>query len=170
MTILMKSKNKTLLQSMSELRAADYSQKSPEMAQIYDRLIAGRAQFEEVMSNIFDSLMQISSLDLSISHYSKMLQQISDNAAEATALIHTASGEAAKVSETVSFQHEELTHTIIDISEETTNVYQKIDIGQQELTETNHLSGQTIHASKEMQQDLNLHKSNFETSSKYNEF
>lgn len=84
-----------------------------------------------------------------------MLQQISDSAAEATALIHTASGEAASVSETVSFQHEELTHTIIDISEETAGVYQKIDEGQQSLTETTHLSGQTIHTSKEMQQDMN---------------
>ena len=38
------AKKKTLLQSMSELSAANYSQKSPEMAQIYDRLIAGRAR------------------------------------------------------------------------------------------------------------------------------
>lgn len=155
MTILMKPKKKTLLQSMSELSAANYSQKSPEMAQIYDRLIAGRAQFEEVMSDVFDSLMRISSLDLSLNHYSQMLQQISDSVSEATTLIHTASGEAASVSETVSVQHEDLTHTIIDISEETSGVYQKIDEGQKALTETNDLSGKTILASKEMQQDMN---------------
>lgn len=107
------------------------------------------------MSDVFDSLMRISSLDLSLNHYSQMLQQISDSVSEATTLIHTASGEAASVSETVSVQHEDLTHTIIDISEETSGVYQKIDEGQKALTETNDLSGKTILASKEMQQDMN---------------
>ena len=154
MGILMKSRGKSLMQAMAQLEEADYGRESAEMAQIYDRLVAGRSRFEAVMSNLFDSLMRISSLDLSLRYYSGMLQEISDSVSEASGVIHKASGEAASVSESVSRQHEELTDTIIQVSEEARNVYQKIDEGQQELTQTRDLSHNTIRASREMQQDM----------------
>ena len=47
-----------------------------------------------------------------------------------------------------------MTDTIIQVSEEARNVYQKIDEGQQELTQTRDLSHNTIRASREMQQDM----------------
>lgn len=155
MGILMKPKGKDLLLSISELEEADYGKKSAELEQMYRRLTAGRTQFEDVMSRIFDSLMKISSLDLALSHYSELLQQVSDSVAGATELIHQASGEAASVSSTVSAQHEDLTNTIIEVSEASGSVYQKIDEGQQELTATKGLSDSTINASREMQQDMN---------------
>ena len=87
---LLKSKKKSLLLSMSELEEADYGEKSAELEQMYRRLLTGRTQFEEVMANILDSLMQISSLDLSLNHYSEILQKVSDSVSNATELIHTA--------------------------------------------------------------------------------
>jgi len=91
MSILMKSEKKNLLLAMSELAKADYGKKSAELEQIYRRLLMGRSQFEEVIANILDSVMQISSLDLSLNHYSKILQKVSDSVSDATELIHTAS-------------------------------------------------------------------------------
>ena len=90
MGILMKPKTRDLLSSLSALEAADYNKKSAELEQMYCRLNAGRSQFGEVMSNVFDSLMKISSLDLSLNHYAEMLRQISDSVSEATELIHQA--------------------------------------------------------------------------------
>lgn len=155
MGILMKSEKKNLLLSMSELTEADYGRKSVELEQIYRRLLTGRSQFEEVMANVLDSVMQISSLDLSLNHYSEILQKVSDSVSDATELIHTASSETESISKTVSVQHEELTNTIIDISGESNTVYQRIDESQQKLTATKGLSDSTISASKEMQQDMN---------------
>lgn len=155
MGILIKPKGKDLLSSLSTLENADYSRKSAELDQMYRRLTTGRTQFETVMSNMFDSLMKISSLDLSLTRYAELLQQISDSVSSATDLIHQASGEAASVSSTVSGQHEELTSTIIGVSEASSSVYQKIEEGQQELTATRDLSDNTILASREMQQDMN---------------
>ena len=66
MEIFMKAKSKNLLLSMSELAEEDYGKKSAELEQMYRRLLTGRTRFEEVMENILDSLMQISSLDLSL--------------------------------------------------------------------------------------------------------
>ena len=155
MSILMRPKKKNLLLSMSELLEEDYGKKYPELEQMYHRLLAGRTQFEEVMANILDSLMQISSLDLSLNHYSEILQKVSDSVSEATELIHTDSNEADAISKMVSVQHEDLTNTIIEISEESGAVYRRIDESQQELTATRELADNTISASKEMQQDMN---------------
>ncbi len=155
MGILMRPKKENLLLSMSELSEADYGKKSAELEQMYRRLLAGRARFEEVMANVLDSVMQISSLDLSLNHYSEILQKVSDSVSDATELIHNASDEADSIARMVSAQHEELTNTIIEISEESNLVYQRIDESQQELTATKGLSDSTISASKEMQQDMN---------------
>lgn len=155
MSIFMKPKGKDLFASMSALEAADYGKKSAELEQMYRRLIAGRTQFEDVMAKMFDSLMRISSLDLALKHYSGMLQQVSDSVTDATKLIHTASGEAAAVSSSVAVQHEELTNTIIEVSDASGSVYQKTAEGQQELTNTRDLSNSTINASRAMQEDMN---------------
>lgn len=153
--MLAKSKKQALLLSMSELAEADYGKQSAELEQMYRRLLAGRTQFEEVMANVLDSLMQISSLDLSLNHYSEILQKVSDSVSDATEAIHKASNEAASISKMVSTQHEELTNTIIEISEESSVVYQRIDESQRELTDTKGVSDNTISASREMQQDMN---------------
>lgn len=155
MGILMRPKKQNLLSAMSELAEADYGAKSSELEQMYRRLLKGRTQFEEVMANILDSLMQISSLDLSLNHYSEILRKVSDSVSDATELIHSASTETASISKMVSAQHEELTNTIIELSEDSNLIYQRIDESQQELTATKELSDNTIGASREMQRDMN---------------
>lgn len=155
MGMLMRSKKESLLLSMSELAEADYGKKSAELEQIYRRLLTGRTRFEQAMAKIFDSVMRISSLDLSLNHYSETLQKVSDSVSDATKRIHSAADEADAIAKMVSVQHEELTNTIIEISEESNVVYQRIDESQQELTVTRELSDSTIDASKQMQQDMN---------------
>lgn len=155
MGILIRPKKESLLLSMSKLAEADYGKKSVEMEQIYHRLLAGRTQFEEAVADILDAVMQISSLDLSLNHYSEILQKVSDSVSEATELIHTASDETDSIAKTVSVQHEELTNTIIEVSGESNLVYQRIEESQNELTATRELSDSTIDVSKEMQQDMN---------------
>ncbi len=150
MSFLRKSE-KNLLVSISNMEHVNYTS---ELAQIYSRLLTGRSQFEEVMQDIFQSLMQISSLDLTLSHYSDTLKEISESVASATKLIYDAAAEAYSVAESVSKQHEDLTNTIIELSEESANVYKKIDEGQNELTQIKNMSNDTIHTSRQMGQDM----------------
>ena len=148
-------KNNNLITSLSNMQDADYGKDSTELQSIYRRLTEGRSKFDEVMINVFDSLMHISSLDLSLSHYSKQLKEISDSVARATGTIHDSAGETSGVAESVSKQHEELTNSIIGISEESGNVFKKINEGQTELTEIRDLSSVTINSSEEMKRDMN---------------
>ncbi len=144
-------KTKKLLKSVSELRYADYSGE-PELKDIYQRLTDGRNQFAEILEKNIKAVMQISSLDLMMQHETDKIIEISQNVAKATEVIFGANGGHSEVEGNNSL--EQLTNTIIKVSEETEEVYQKIEQGQEELTSIRDLSSQAIEVSKEMRKDM----------------
>ncbi len=146
-------KNDELIRAIAEMQDADYS-RDAKLEEIYQRLSKGRSRFEETMANDLGAVMQISSLDLAMHHHTDHMNEISHNVAEATEVIYGAAAESSQVAEQVNMQHEELTNTIIKASEQTEEVYKKIEEGQNELTNIKDLSNQTIEVSKEMQKDM----------------
>lgn len=147
-------KNKSdLIQSVAVLEDADYS-KQPALGNIYKRISDGRVQFEAAFSNDIQAVMEISSLELSLKHHEKTMTEISNNVADATSVISDAASESSAIAGQVNEQHEELTNTIIEASEETDNVHKAIESSQDELTTVKELSDQTIEVSKEMQADM----------------
>ena len=145
--------NNNLLDSMAELKNADYS-RQPKLDSIYKRLLKGRKQFEVVMDKDITAVMQISSLDLVLNQQTKELTDISEEAADATEIIQRAANESSHVAGQVNGQHEELTKTIIEASEDTNEVRKKIEAGQDELSVIKDLSISTIKNSKEMKKDM----------------
>ncbi len=148
------SKNKSdLVQSVASLENTDYS-KQPALGDIYKRISNGRIQFEAAFSNDIQAVMEISSLELSLKHHEKTMTTLSDNVADATSVISDAASESSAIAGQVNEQHEELTNTIIEASEETDSVHKAIESSQEELTMVKKLSDQTIEVSKEMQADM----------------
>lgn len=142
-----KKRKVALMRAVSELKSTDYS-KEPELNSIYQRLSYGRKQFAEIFEKNIKAVMQISSLDLTMQHQTDKITEIAQKVTKATATIFgTAAGHANN-------QHEELTNTIIKVSEETDEVYRKIESGQEELTSIRELSNQTISISRQMQADM----------------
>lgn len=137
----------TLMRAVSELKETDYS-KEPELNKIYRRLLNGRKQFAEVFEKNIKAVMQISSLDLTMQHQTEKIMDISNRVTKATETIFGSTGSSS------NSQHEELTNTIIKVSEKTDDVYRKIEAGQSELTTIRELSDQTIAVSHEMQKDM----------------
>lgn len=142
-----------LAQSLAVLQPADYS-KEPELGAVYQRILNGKKEFQDVFEKDMKAVMQISALDLILTRHTDDLVEISNHVADAAEIIHKAAVETADASGTVSEQHEELTNTIIMVSEATHQVYEKIEHGQQNLTEIRSLSDQTIKDSEEMQADM----------------
>ncbi len=140
------------MKAVSELKEADYS-KEPELKSIYQRLMQGRKQFAAIFEKNIDAVMQISSLDLTIHHETDKILDISDQIIKATKTIF-GNDQAGPMSGKANNQHEELTNTIIQVSAETEEVYQKIKAEQDGLTDIRDLSTQTIQTSKEMQKDM----------------
>ncbi len=144
-------KTKRLVKSISELRDDNYAGE-PELSSMYQRLLHNRDQFAEILEKNIKAVMQISSLDLTVQHETDKILEISHNVAKATEVIFGASGEHSELEGNNSL--EQLTNTIIRVSEETEEVYQKIEKGQQELTFIRDLSAQAIEVSKEMRKDM----------------
>lgn len=140
-------KNSVLMRAISQLQDTDYSA-NPDLAQIYRRLSEGREQFAKVLEKNINAVMQISSLDLMMQHQTEEILDISRRVSHATETIFGGSmGNSNN-------QHEELTNTIVRVSEQTSEVYRKIEAGQSELTTIRDLSDQTIAISQHMQQDM----------------
>ncbi len=146
-------KKTDLIDSVAELKEANYA-KSPKLGDVYKRLLRGREQFEGVMDKNITAVMQISSLDLILNQQTAELLAISEEAADATEIIHEAAEESSNVAGQVNSQHEELTRTIIEAAEDTSEVHKKIESGQNELSLIKDLSITTIKDSKEMQKDM----------------
>ncbi len=142
-----------LMKSVSELKAADYS-KEPELNNIYQRLLRGRKQFAEIYDKNIQAVMQISSLDLVLQHQTETIMDISKNIEKATESIFGTNSSGDYMTGNSNNQHEELTNTIIKVSEDTDEVYRKIESGQSELTLIRDLSTQTISTSQKMQSDM----------------
>lgn len=150
---ILSSKKANLINSISELKEANYSSE-PGLDNVYQRLLKGREQFEDAFAKNLHAVMQISSLDLTLQKHTEHMMTLANNVADETHIISDAASECSSVAVMVNSQHEELTHTIIEASEETDKVYKKIEAGQQELTEIKQLSEQTIKISEVMQKDM----------------
>ena len=152
--MLLGKKKNDLVLSVAALENADYS-KNPALGNIYKRISDGRIQFEEAFSNDIQAVMEISSLELSMKHHEKTMTALSNSVADATSIISDAASESSAIAGQVNEQHEELTNTIIEASEETDSVHKAIESSQKELTTVKELSDQTIEVSREMQADMN---------------
>ncbi len=142
--------NKKLVKSVAELKNTNYS-KNPELNDMYQRLASGRKQFAEVLEKNIKAVMQISSLDLILQHETDKILEISRNVTKATEVIFGTNTSSSKEGNN---SLEELTNTIIKVSEDTDEVYRKIETGQGELTSIRDLSDKTIEVSQEMGKDM----------------
>ncbi|MDD6039499.1 MAG: methyl-accepting chemotaxis protein [bacterium] len=143
-----------MLHSLSKMEKTDYSS-VPELEGIHRRLHVGRDAFAGIYEMNVDAVAKISALDLEIKFYTQQLMNIAGSVAEATRSIHEAAKDSTDVAGIVAERHEDLTGTIINVSEESNNVYQKIDTSQQGLTAIRKLSENTIEISEKMHTDMN---------------
>lgn len=142
-----------ILKSLSNMEDAKYSV-IPELEDIYNRLLKGKEAFMGAYVLNIDAVAHISELDLEIKFYTEQLMKIAESVLEATDSIYAAAIDSTDVSGVVAERHEELTHTIIKVSEESSNVYRKIDTSQKSLTEIRKLSESTISNSEQMHRDM----------------
>lgn len=140
----------TLIKALSEMKEADYS-KDFELNRIYKRLESGRKQFGEIFEKNIKAVMQISSLDLTMQYQTEKIVEISQNVASATETIF---GTSSDLTGKANNQHEELTTTIVEVSSDSNDMFEKIQTGQNELTVIRDLSGQTIDVSLELKEDM----------------
>lgn len=143
------------ISSLAQLKENDYSSVNKDMGEIFERLKKGRNAFASVYDLNVNAVARISAMDLEIKMYIKHLLDIAQSVEESSKGIHASAVDATNVAGVVSGRHEDLTHTILEVSEASGNVLDKIDMGQKELTDIRQLSDKTIAASEIMSEDMN---------------
>lgn len=143
-----------LVQSISEMKEENYAAGSPELQNMYERMNAGRRQLAQVYGEDMQAVMTMSALGLKVEHDTVKMTTAAEDVNTATKAIHDATTETSSIAEEVRNAHEGLTYTIIDVSEKTTDIYKKIENGQEELTAIRDLSKDAISESTEMKKNM----------------
>jgi len=152
--MFIKIKKVDAIGSLSKLAPIDYSSAGTEAENIYKRLMKGRNAFATVYGLNVDAVARISSLDMEIKFYIDELLRVANMVEESSKSIYEAAADAADVAEIISGRHEDLTNTILEVSEASSNVLEKIEVGQGELTTIRELSNDTINISEVMHHDM----------------
>ncbi len=140
--------------SLSHLEEADYESIHKDLKDMYSRLQKGRQAFATVYELNVNAVDKVSAMDMEIKFYIKQLLEIAQSVSDSSNDIYHAAADATSVASIVSSRHEDLTNTILEVSEESANVLNKIETGQNELTDIRNLSNQTIKASETMSEDM----------------
>lgn len=143
-----------LVQSISEMKEENYAAGSPELQNMYERMSAGRRQLAQVYGEDMQAVMTMSALGLKVGHDTEKMTTAAEDVNTATKAIHDATAETSSIAEEVRNAHEGLTNTIVDVSEKTTDIYKKIENGQEELTAIRDLSKDAISESTEMKKNM----------------
>ena len=149
-----KRKSTDFIKPLSQLQDIEYKAIDPELDNIYGRLKTGRDAFATVYELNVLAVSQISALDLDIQFYTKELLEVAQNIDLVTKSIHEAAVDSTDVAGVVAGRHEDLTNTILEVSEASSNVLQKIATGQDDLTNIRKLSESTIEISQVMHDDM----------------
>ena len=136
------------------MKEENYAAGSPELQNMYERMSAGRRQLAQVYGEDMQAVMTMSALGLKVGHDTEKMTTTAEDVNTATKAIHDAAAETSSIAEEVRNAHEGLTNTIVDVSEKTTDIYKKIENGQEELTAIRDLSKDAISESTEMKKNM----------------
>ena len=151
--LFFQQKRGKLLNSVAELKETDYS-KEPKLGDIYKRVLRGRDNFSKVYAKDLQAVMQISSLDLILNHHTDSMLRIAGTVAQATENIKEASADSSVVVSQINEQHEDLTKTILSVSDDSEEVFKKIQESQKQLTGIREMSETIIAESRDMKKDM----------------
>lgn len=125
-----------------------------DLNEIYKRLFKGREHFEDVVEETLDSLIKMSQIDVTVKANIETIEDVNKAIASEVEYISDASDSTANIATEMAKAHENLTSTILEVSEESSQVMMEIDDCEQELTRITELSSSAINTSSEMKADI----------------
>ena len=155
MGLLKKKVDNDLIISLANLKEADYAKASPELQNLYGRIVKIHGNVEDVYKKNLSALLSITGVDAQVNFHMNKLAGMTSTVDSATQIILDVAKNTSTVADEVNGQHEQLTSTITDTAVDSDKVYAKIEEGQNELTNIKALSTNTIDISKQTEADMN---------------
>ena len=153
----MKIRKKTsaaTIECISRLVPMNYDTQNEELNSIHRRLMKGRGEFEQATTKIMDAVIRMSAMDLTLETNAASIEQINSSISTAAETINNAADSTAKITSEVAKAHENLTTTIIEVSNESVNIMEEIHNCEDELTSISGLSTTAISTAQDMKADL----------------
>lgn len=142
------------IESISKLVDMPYEPKNGELNNIHKRLIHGRKEFEQAVSKTMESVIQMSKMDLTLEANVSTVEKINTSIANAVSHISESAHSTSGIATEVSKAHENLTSTIIDVSDESANIMDEIQNCENELTSITGMSSKAITNAEEMKTNI----------------
>lgn len=142
------------IKSISQLVAMPYEPMNGELNDIHKRLMKGRKEFEQAVTKTMDAVIHMSAMDLTLETNIETVEKINTSIASEVSHISEAAEATAEIASEVSRAHENLTSTIIEVSDESGRIMEDIHNCENELTSITGLSASAISTATEMKTDI----------------
>lgn len=146
------NKAKTL-RSIAQMQPPKGSQRK-DFVEIYTRLMNGRDQFGSALTNTLESAMGMSALDLKLQHKSARLETVSEELLELAGTINSTSEHSHRVTTEMAAAHEMLSKSIVQISENNTDILEEIAKSETNLEGIVNRAQEASDVSAEMKSDM----------------
>ncbi len=144
----------TALNAVSRLVEMEYVPQNQELNDIHRRLMKGRRDFELAATKTMDAVIRMSAMDLTLESSAAKIEQINDSMCAAVDGISKSAGSTAGIASDVSKAHENLTTTIIEVSDESSRIMEDIRSCEGELTSISGMSSTAISTAQGMKTDI----------------
>lgn len=140
--------------SISKLTDMPYDPANGELNNIHERLMKGRKEFEQAVTKTMDATIHMSAMDLILESNVETVERINTEISSAVNAISESTESTANIASEVSKAHENLTGTIIEVSEESGRIMGDIRNCEHELTSISELSATAIATAEGMKEDI----------------
>ncbi len=148
-----KGKN-NIISAIANMEDMQYEPQNDGLNDIHKRLMEGRNEFRKLATNTLDSVIQMSVIDLTVKANIEKIEDVNQAIVSEVANVGEAANSTSTIASEMSLAHENLTTTIIDVSEEATQVVMEIDDCEQKLNHVTELSDSAIRTSAEVKAEI----------------
>lgn len=149
-----KKNSSRVIESISNLVDIEYEPANGELNNIHQRLINGRKEFEQAVTKTMDAVIYMSAMDLTLETNVATVEQINTSISTSVNVISESTGATANIATEVSKAHENLTSSIVGVSEKSSNIMEEISRCENELTSISGMSASAISTAREMKTDI----------------
>ena len=151
-----KKNSDSTIKCISNLWEMTYEPENEELNHIHQRLVKGKKSFEQAVLKTMDAMISMSSMDLILETNATTIEQINTSISDSVDSISESASSTANIAIEVSKAHENLTTSIIGVSEESNKIMQEISNCEDELNAISGVSTSVISTAEEMK--TNMHE------------
>ncbi len=148
-------KKSDYLSSLLNYEEVDYTQASPEIQKLHECITDAHNGIEDLFKKNLSCILFTNGLDATINRQMDELSNMTNHVNDATQVILDSAKDTSNVADRVQSQQEQLTETIISTVADSDKVSERIQEGQNALNNIKTLSENTVEISKKTESDMN---------------